>query len=156
MGIALTTAGVTFGYAVETSKGVRPTTGYKLVPDILSTPDFNVSPEILDTTKLSETKNKTGTPGLTDYGGAVEFEALHTTELMEVWDELIEAYEAAKAEDKSVWFEIIHPDLPKSECFTGIPSKMGLGAMAVNEVLKTKLYVAITGSLDWYDKSTAA
>lgn len=156
MGIALTTAGVTLGYAVEETAGTRPTTGYTLIPDITSTPDFNTAPEQLDTTTLSATKFKTSTEGLKDLGGAAAFEANHTDALDAVWSGLVKAYENAKASGKAVWFEIKHPTLEKSVCFTGNPSKMGLSAMGVNSVLKTTLYVTVTNEPDWYTKSTAS
>ena len=40
MGIAITTAGITVGYAVETTAKTRPTTGYKLIPDLKEIPDM--------------------------------------------------------------------------------------------------------------------
>ena len=153
MGVALTTAGVKFRYAVETEKDVRPTTGYTEIPDITSTPNFNVSPSKLPTTTLAATRYATSTEGLKELE-VLEFEANHTEELADTWSELVEAYETAKAAGKSVWFEVDHPKLEESMCFTGIPSTMGLGAMSVDEVLKTTLYVTCTNEPDWYTKST--
>ena len=154
MGIALTTAGVLLKYAVEATKGEKPTSGYIEIPDVTSTPDFNSAPEQLDTTPLSSTRFKTSTEGLRDLGGAAAFEANHTEELVEVWDEVVAAYETAKAEGKAVWFEIWHPELDKSVCFTGKPAKIGMGATTVNSVLKTNLYITVTNEPDWYTKST--
>lgn len=55
MGLAISTAGVTVGYAVEAAKGTRPTTGFKLIPDLKEVPEMNPEPETLETTVLSET-----------------------------------------------------------------------------------------------------
>lgn len=156
MGIAISTAGVTFGYAVESTKGTRPATGYKVIPDIKEIPEMNPEPETLETTVLSETEFKTYIEGLKDLGGALSFLANYTTELEGVWAELVAAYKEAIEEDKSVWFEVKHPKLDKSVFFTGQPSAMGLPAMAVGNVLETNLYITPTNAPAWETKSTAA
>ena len=52
----LSTAGVLLKYAVETTAGTRPTTGYTTVPSIKSIPDLNPEPESLEVTDLSDTE----------------------------------------------------------------------------------------------------
>ena len=154
MGIAISTAGVTFGYAVETSKGVRPTTGYIIIPDVKEIPEMNPEPETLETTPLSETEFKTYIEGLKDLGGALSFLANFTEELEEVWSELVEAYKTAIASGLATWFEVKHPKLEKSVFFTGQPSAMGLPGMGVNAVLETNLYITPTNAPAWETKST--
>ena len=153
MGIAVNTAGVTFGYAVEESKGVRPTTGYTLIPDVKEIPEMNPEPETLETTTLAETEFKTYIEGLKDLGGALSFLANYTEELEEVWGELVEAYKTATASGLSTWFEVKHPKLEKSVFFTGQPSAMGLPGMGVNAVLETNLYITPTNAPAWETKS---
>ena len=155
MGIALSTAGVTFGYAVESTAGTRPTSGYTLIPDVKEVPEMNPEPETLETTVLSETEYKTYIEGLKDLGGALSFLANFTEELEGVWSTLVTAYKAAKADNKSVWFEVKHPDLDKSVFFTGQPSAMGLPAMGVNAVLETNLYITPTNAPILETKTTA-
>lgn len=154
MGIALSTAGVTVGYAVEATAGTRPTTGYTVIPDIKEVPEMNPEPETLESTTLAETEYKTYIEGLKDLGGALSFLANFTTELEEVWDELVTEYKTAKAADKSVWFEVKHPGLEKSVFFTGQPSAMGLPAMSVNAILETNLYITPTNAPIWETKTT--
>lgn len=154
MGIALSTAGVTFGYAVETTAKTRPTTGYTVIPDIKEIPEMNPEPETLETTVLSETEYKTYIEGLKDLGGALSFLANFTEELETVWAELVEEYKTAKEADKSVWFEVKHPGLDKSVFFAGQPSAMGLPAMGVNAVLETNLYITPTNAPVWETKTT--
>ena len=153
MGIAISTAGVTFGYAVETSAGTRPETGYTLIPDVKEIPEMNPEPETLESTTLAETEFKTYIEGLKDLGGALSFLANYTTELEEVWATLVSAYKTAVAADKSVWFEVKHPKLEKSVFFTGQPSAMGLPAMSVNNILETNLYITPTNAPAWEEKS---
>ena len=153
MGIAISTAGVTFGYAVEATKGVRPTTGYTLIPDVKEIPEMNPEPETLETTDLSQTEFKTYIEGLKDLGGALSFLANYTSELEDVWSELVSAYKTAIADEKATWFEIKHPKLDKSVFFTGQPSAMGLPAMSVGSVLETNLFITPTNAPAWEVKS---
>jgi hypothetical protein len=154
MGIALSTAGVTVGYAVETVKGTRPVSGYKLIPDIKEVPEMNPEPETLETTTLAETEYKTYIEGLKDLGGALAFTANYTTEVETVWAELVEEYKTAIDSGLATWFEIKHPKLDKSVFFTGQPSAMGLPAMSVNSVLETSLYITPTSAPQREAKST--
>ena len=154
MGIAISTAGVTFGYAVEATKGTRPTTGYIVIPDIKEIPEMNPEPETIETTTLAETEFKTYIEGLKDLGGALSFLANYTTELETAWSALVTAYKTAQAAEKSVWFEVKHPKLEKAVFFTGQPSAMGLPAMAVGNVLETNLYITPTNAPTWETKST--
>ena len=154
MGIALSTAGVTIGYAVETTAGTRPTTGYIVIPDIKEVPEMNPEPETLETTTLAATEYKTYIEGLKDLGGALSFLANFTSDLETAWAALITAYNTAKTSKKSVWFEVKHPGLTKSVFFTGQPSAMGLPAMSVNSVLETNLYITPTNAPVWETKST--
>jgi hypothetical protein len=156
MGIALSTAGVTVGYAVESTAGTRPTTGYKVIPDIKEVPEMNPEPETLESTTLAETEYKTYIEGLKDLGGALSFLANFTTELDTAWEELVEAHKTAKAGGKSVWFEVKHPGLEKSVFFSGQPSAMGLPAMSVNAILETNLYITPTNAPAWETKTVAA
>ena len=154
MGIALSTAGVTVGYAIEATAGERPTSVYKIVPDVKSVPEMNPEPETLESTTLAETEYKTYIEGLKDLGGALSFTANFTTELETVWAELVAEYQTAKAENKSVWFEVKHPSLTKSVFFAGQPSAMGLPEMSVNSILETNLYITPTNAPVWETKTT--
>jgi hypothetical protein len=142
------------GYAVETVKGTRPTSGYTLIPDIKEVPEMNPEPETLETTTLAETEYKTYIEGLKDLGGALAFTANYTTEVETVWAELVEEYKTAIDSGLATWFEIKHPKLDKSVFFTGQPSAMGLPAMSVNSVLETSLYITPTSAPQREAKST--
>ena len=155
MGIAISTAGVTLGYAVETTAKTRPTTGYTVIPDIKEVPEMNPEPETLESTTLAETEYKTYIEGLKDLGGALSFLANYTTELESVWAALVSAYKTANKDGKSIWFEVKHPKLDKSVFFTGQPSAMGLPAMSVGSVLETSLFITPTNAPTWETKTGA-
>ena len=154
MGIAISTAGVTVGYAVETTAGTRPTTGFKVIPDIKEVPEMNPEPETLETTTLSATEYKTYIEGLKDLGGALSFLANFTTELETEWTALMTAYKTATDGKKAIWFEVKHPKLEKSVFFTGQPSAMGLPSMSVGSVMETNLFITPTNAPIWATKST--
>lgn len=154
MAINLSTAGVQLLYAVEQTKGTRPTSGYTRIKGIKSTPSLNPSPETLETTTLDETEYKTYIDGLKDLGGALEFTFNLTEELITVWDALMTAYEAAKVEDKATWFTIVIPGLSESFYFTGNPSAMGLPETAVSSVLEITNYITPTNAPEKFAKPT--
>lgn len=156
MGIAMSTAGITLGYAVETTAKTRPTTGYKIIPDLKEIPEMNPEPETLESTTLSETEYKTYIEGLKDLGGALSFLANFTTELEEAWGDLVTAYETAKASGKSIWFEVKHPQLEKSVFFTGQPAKMGMPGATVGSIYETNVFITPTNAPAWEAKSTAS
>ena len=153
--INLSTAGIKLGYAVEASKGAgRPTTGYKQLIGVKSTPSLNPAPETLETTTLEETEWKTYIDGLKDMGGALEFTFNLTQELYEQWEGtngLMEKFEAAKLAEKRVYFEIYIPDKPfkQSLFFAGNPSPMGLPETSVSSVLETTNYITPTEAPVW-------
>ena len=155
-GVALSTAGVAIGYAVETEAGKRPTAGYVDISDVKEVPDFNPEPESHETTDLSQTEYKTYTPGLKDLGGALGLLANFTEKLQTQWGEIVDAHEEAAAAGKRMWFQIKHPKLAKAVFFPGEPSPMGLPSMGVNSVLETTLYITPTGAPSWEDKVEAA
>lgn len=152
MAINLSTAGVQLHYAVETEKGVRPTSGYKRIYGAKTTPSLNPSPETIETTTLDEEEFKTYIPGLKDLGGALEFTFNLTEELIETWDALMTAYEAGKATGKATWFTIVVPGLSESFYFTGNPSAMGLPETSVSAVLEITNYITPTNAPEKYAK----
>ena len=154
MAINLSTAGVKLAYAVEETKGTRPTSGYTRIYGVKSTPSLNAAPDTLETTTLDETEYKTYIDGLKDLGGALEFTFNLTEELIGTWDELMTAYEAGKVAGKATWFTIVIPGLSESFYFTGNPSAMGLPETSVNAVLEITNYITPTNAPEKFAKPT--
>lgn len=154
MAINLSTAGVQLQYAVESTAGTRPTTGYTRIKGIKSTPSLNPSPDALETTTLDELEYKTYIDGLKDVGGAIEFTFNLTEELMTAWDTLMTAYETGKTTGKATWFTIVVPGLTDSFYFTGNPSAMGLPETSVNSVLEITNYITPTNAPEKFAKPT--
>lgn len=150
------TAGMYLCYAVETTKGTRPTTGYIQIPEIKSMPSFNPSPETIESTTLLETEYKTYVEGLKDLGGALEYGANLTEDLITAWSTLNSAHDTAAASDKATWFAVVHPSLTNAVFFEGDPSPLGLNEASVGSMLETTLYVTPNSAPTWAAKPTLA
>ena len=157
MAINLSTAGIHLYYAVEETAGERPTakSAFKDLEGVKSIPSMNPAPETLETTTLNETEYKTYVDGLKDLGGALEFTFNLTQALVEMWEELMDSYEAAKAANKATWFFIDIPGLTEGLYFTGNPSAMGIPEASVSAVLEITNYITPTGAPERAAKPTA-
>lgn len=137
----VSTAGMSLQYAVETTAGTRPTTGYQIIPEIKSMPSFNPAPATIDSTTLLETEFMTYVEGLKDLGGALEYGANLTDDLMDFWDDLLDAYETATTSGKQMWFAVVHPKLAKATYFVGTPAPLGFNEASVGSMAETTLYI---------------
>lgn len=151
----LSTAGMTLQYAVETSAGTRPTTGYEIIPEIKSMPSFNPAPNTIDSTTLQETEFMTYVQGLKDLGGALEYTANLTEDLIEKWEALLEEYDTAAESGLAMWFAVVHPKLTKATFFTGTPSSIGLNEATVGSMAETTLYITPTNEPKMYAAPTS-
>ena len=155
MSIRLSTAGITLKYAVETTKGTKPTTGYTEVPEIKEIPEINPEPSTLETTTLKETEYKTYIDGLKDLGGALTFVANLTDDFKTTWEQIMSSYETAKESGKAVWWLIDIPGITEGCYFTGDPSNLGVPGASVDSVLEVNVYITPTNAPTWAQKPTA-
>lgn len=153
MALELSSAGITLKYAVESTKGSRPTTGYTTIPNIKSVPDFNAEPSQLEVTDLSDTVWKRYIPGLKDVGGAVAFTANLTASFKTTWNSLVSEATTAKASDLSTWFEVAIPNFD-SFYFSGMPAELGMKGMEVDSVVEADGYITPNTIFGWGAKSS--
>lgn len=153
MALEISTAGILLKYAVETTAGTRPTTGYTTVPNIKSTPDFNPEPSTLEVTDLSDLVWKRYIAGLKDPGGALSFGANLTSAFKTAWETLVTAYTTAAASSKATWFEIMVPTVG-SFYFAGIPSELGINGYEVDAVAEINVYITPNQIVGWDTSST--
>lgn len=138
--IELSTAGIILRYAVETTEGTRPTSGYTNIPNVLELPEFSGNPDNLEVTDLSDTEWKRYIPGLKDPGGAMGIRVNQTPGFTIAWETLCTAAKTAKASGKGVWFEYFIPN-HNSFFFRGEPTALGFGGATVNSVLQNTVYI---------------
>lgn len=145
MGIALSTIGIKVSYAVEAAAGKRPTTGYKHIPDLKSIPSINPAPNTADATTFDNLEYTSYVQLLKDIGGALEISANFTQELFEVWDGMVDAYEAGIKEGKETWICFDIPGFEKSAFVTVQPARMGIPEASANALLETTVFITPTG-----------
>lgn len=147
------TAGMLLVYAVEATAGTRPTTGYTKIPEVKSMPSFNPAPETIQSTTLEETEYHTYVEGLKDLGGALEFGANLTADLISAWETCNTAHDAL-TDGKAMWFAVVHPKLEKAVFFQGDPSPLGLNEATVGSMAETTLYITPNSAPEWQTKPT--
>lgn len=155
MAIELSSAGVSVQYAVEETAGTRPTSGYKKITGIKSTPDLNPEASSLDVTDLSDTEWKRYIGGLKDPGSALAFGANNTEAFQTDWSSLVEEYNTAKETGLGMWFAIVIPGLTKSFYMSVEPQPLGLSAIEVDSVLEIEAYASPKKIDGWLAKPTS-
>ena len=145
MGIALSTIGIKVSYAVEATAGQRPTAGYKHIPDLKSIPSINPAPNTADATTFDNLEYTSYVQLLKDIGGALEISANFTQELFEVWDGMVDAYEAGIKDGKETWICFDIPGFEKSAFVTVQPARMGIPEASANALLETTVFITPTG-----------
>lgn len=153
MGIALTSIGIKISYATEANKGTRPTTGYKVLPDLKSIPDFNPQPNTADATTFDNLEYTSYVKLLKDIGGALEFNANLTQDLYDAWSVMVTARNNL-TEGKQMWYCVDIPNFDKSIFFTGDPSEMGIPSAEANSLLETSVYIVPTSEPVFADDPT--
>lgn len=143
MSIELATTGIKVKWAVESTAGTRPTTGFAAIRGIKSIPEFGDAPNTLDVTPLSETSYHRYIPGLRDSGGAIGLTVNDYDDFRTDWDSMMSAYATAAASDKALWIEYEVPGLTTDGSFfyTAVPVELGFGGAEVDSVLENTAYL---------------
>ena len=106
----ISTLGITFGYGVETSVGVKPTT-MNLLTRINSIGGISIDPETIDASALEDAVTR-NIKGRADTGGTWTVTVNFTDDTEKEWEDLISAYQGL-AGGKRMWFETIIPGITK-------------------------------------------
>ena len=162
MSIALSSIGVQVYYTVtaaDTVPGGLNVSSLTEVPEVKSIPSLSPAPDTLETTPLSNKEYKTYINGLKDLGGALEFTANLTQDLLDMWNGRSDSdtnsvmYKFNNLEEEqAMWLVIVHPKLDQSVYFTFEPAKIGLPEIAVNSVLEATISITPTGEVSWAAK----
>lgn len=155
MANAVSTAGMNLKYAVESTAGTRPTTGYTTIPGCKAIPAIFNDPNTLQTTPLSATKNHTYIAALNDSGGAIAVTVNDYSAFRTAWETCVSAY-AALTGGKAMWFEIAYPSGSSLDSFyfPGEPVELGFGGADVDSVLENNANVVPTGDFTFAAAST--
>lgn len=150
----ISTAGSTLQYAVELAAGVRPLTGYTIIPGCRTMPDFNPTPETLEVTDLSDEEFRRYIPALRSVGDATGYGFSNTPQFREIWGDIVDEFETARESGLSVWFAQVHTKDPDAYYFTGEPITLGSAARDVGEVLVIDAYIVPNLIDGWHPKPT--
>lgn len=155
MANAVSTAGMLVKYAVETTAGTRPTTGYTTIPGCKAIPGIFNDPNTLQSTPLSATKNHTYIEGLNDSGGAIQITVNDYDAFRTAWETCVSAY-AALTGGKGMWFEVSYPASSSLDSFyfPGKPLPLGFGGAEVDSVLENNANIVPTGDYTFAAAST--
>ena len=105
----MTTLGVTFGYGVETSAGVKPTK-FKQLPRCNSIGGISLDIEQIDVSALEDRITKFA-PGRQDTGGTWEVTFNMNPTVIDNIKAMYEAASTAKSSDLATWFQVQFPDM---------------------------------------------
>lgn len=155
MANAVSTAGMFVKYAVETTAGTRPTSGYTTIPGVKAIPSLWNEPNMLQSTPLSATKNHTYIEGLGDNGGAIALTVNDESTFRTAWEACVTAY-AGLTGGKQMWFEIAYQDGSNLDSFyfPGEPLPLGFGGAEVDSVLENNANIAPQGDYEFAAAST--
>ena len=152
MALEFNTIGVKLGYAVESTAGSRPTTGYANIPDIKGIPSIDLTPSKLEVTNLVD-KYRRYITGVLDAGDDINVTANLTASLKSVWSALVTSAKSAWASGKSTWFEISIHNFD-SFFFAGIPTEMGISELGVDAVAEASLHIIPNQIAGWATGTT--
>lgn len=138
----MSTLGITFGYGVEDTAGVKPT-AFTQLNRINSIGGITIENEQIDASALEDAVSRY-VQGRADTGGAFAVSINFTPETNEEWKDVIAEYTTAAADGKRMWFEIIIPGF--NEAFFVVaqpPTAIPQPEIGQNELLVVEMNLTI-------------
>jgi len=156
--IRLIVAGSSLTYAVESSAGVRPTSGYVMVPEVTNIPALASSDyDRVDMTPVDEEVQHIEITGLRQAPGTLNFEANLSDTLLSFWNgTLVPAYKAAVATGKRMWFCVIIKGMDQGYFFTAEPKVLAPNGGGAADGWKCNLPITMTNTPDWFARPTVS
>jgi hypothetical protein len=145
--LPLHSAGTEVKWAVETTAGTRPESGYTTLHGVKEIAPYNDAPNTLQTTDLSAWPNHTFTRGLNSGNGVLSITVNDYKTFRDDYTAMYSAWETAAAAGKSLWIEYAYPDDSSMESYfySAEPSPLGFGGASVDAVLENVAYFIQTG-----------
>jgi len=138
----ISTLGIEFGYALETTAGTKPTAFTKLTR-INSIGGIELSTEQIDASALEDYVTRY-IAGRQDTGGEWTVTINPTDDTIAEWNTLIDAYENRTNKNLSMWWVVWSPYLTKSFYVVAEPPKqLPMSEMAQNELQTVEMTLTI-------------
>lgn len=140
----LSTLGVTLKYAVESTAGTAPTSGYTTLTRVNAIGGISQDTEQIDASALEDTSSKY-IAGRADTGGTVSVTINLTPDTIDEWNTLISAYNTAHASNKQMYFQVTSSGLGgDSFFFIGEPPQnIPLPESSQNELWVVEIPIAV-------------
>lgn len=158
----ISTAGIKIKYAVETTAGTRPTTGYleKASGGVLNIADYVIGISGLaadfeqhDVTPLSETSRHRFIKGLQGNDGNISLSCNINPTSRADWDLIVAAYNAL-TDGKGMWFEFNLPGDTDSVFYRAEPCPMGFPDVESAQAVQGAVQIIENQYAGWAAKST--
>ena len=149
----LSTVGAKVMYAVATTTGTRPTTGYIELAGITKAPEIDLSTEALESSNLSD-KTKRYIPGVKDPGGEKSFTANNTSAFRTLWETFATEAATAFATEKETYIAYVVDGDSDAYYWTGIPQELGHDGLEKNNIVTCSPKVICTGIIGYAVKPT--
>lgn len=154
--LRLIIAGSSLSYAVETTAGTRPTSGYTKIPEVTNIPELTSAEyDQVDMTPIDEKVQHQEITGLRQAAGVLNFEANLSDTLLTAWNEtLMTAYETGIAANKKMWFCITINGMDDAYYFTAEPKELAPAGGGAADGWKCNLPITMTNTPEWYPAPT--
>lgn len=143
----LSTLGITFGYAIGSTKPAS----FTQLERIVSIGEMSVEPEAIDVSTLEDYTSKfvAGRGTITD---SLPVVVNFTDEVEAQWDALLTAY-AGRTAGQTCWFEIIVPNKTKAAFFKAQPpAKLPIPNMEQNASFQATINLTVEDLVGWDTK----
>lgn len=160
----ISTAGIKIKYAVETTAGTRPTSGYleKAAGATMNIADYVTGISGLtaewdqyDVTPLSETRRHRFVKGLQSNDGSISLSCNINPVSREDWGKIVDAYTKLTG-GKGMWFEFTLPGDDKSVFFRCEPCEMGFPDVESAQAVQGAIQLIENEYSGWAAKSTTS
>ena len=156
MNLPILSAKMAVKWAVETTAGERPTSGYTLLKGVKSIASDNEAPNTAQVTELKDWPRHVFIPALAGGNGVQNITVNDYGVFRTSYAALYSAWESAYAAGKALWIEYAYP--PESGMdsyyYEAIPSELGFGGADVDQPLENVAYFTRTGQPLFDDPST--
>ena len=154
MANAISTAGMTVKWAVETTAGTRPSSGYVELIGVKALPAFGDEKNTLQTTPLKATKNHTYIEGLADSGGALALTVNDYDGFRTSYSAMMTAY-TGRGAGCNMWVEYCYPGSGMDSFYYPCePLELGFGGAEVDSVLENSVSLLPVGDYLFATAST--
>lgn len=134
-------------WAVETTAGTRPTTGFTTLDGVKQISEDNEAPNTAQVTELKDWPRHVYILALQGGNGVQSVTVNDYSKFRTSWDALYSAWETAYAAGKALWIEYAYPPESGMESYfyPAIPSPLGYGGADVDAPLENVAYFVQTG-----------